>query len=208
VRDATNAIKGPLSLFFLGAGGGESCSSSSNDPTVQCEPMPPADVDPLTEISNQIGIAIPDDLVSLLGSDAVVAYGGIAGDGTPKIGLRAKPADLTAAENVVTKLRNKLVDSDVELGEKTAGSDFVVATTNDYAADLAKPGTLGTVGKFADAMRDMPSSVEFATYVDLGNLLPLATHGAVPQLDHLTAMGWWSANVDGMTKTQIRLIVH
>lgn len=212
VRDVANAIKGPLSMFFFGAGGGESCSASSSDPTPVCtqsvEPPTDAMPDPLTEISKEIGIQIPDDLVALLGSDAVITYGGISGDGTPRVGVRSKPADTNAAADVVTKLRNRLADTNVELAERLAGGDFVLATTDEYADDLASKGSLGTAPRFEDAMRGMPSSVGFATYVDLGSILPLATHGMVPQLDHLTALGIWSANVGGNQTTRIRLIVH
>ena len=206
VRDIAGAITGPLALF-LGGMGGESCSVSSLNPEPQCEPTAPSD--PMAEISQAIGLSIPDDLVSLLGTDAVLAYGGIAGGGMPKIGLRSKPADVQAAADVVTKLRDKLANVGVELAERPVdGGDFVLATTDDYADDLAKAGSLGTADRFADAMRGMPSSVQVASYIDLGALLPLATHGLVPQLDHLTAAGLWSGNVDGLSTTRIRLIIH
>lgn len=210
-RDAAAAISGPLSAFFIGFGADTPCTDtgsfdSSGNSIQDCAPPPQSD--PLTAISTATGLSIPNDLVALLGSDAVVAYGGLTGDGTPKIGVRSKPADTNAAADVVTKLRNALSDSDIDLAERIAGSDFVVATTDDYAAVLAKSGTLGTVDRFADAMRGMPSSVSFAAYVDLGALLPLLTQGRVPQLDHLQAVGMWSGAVNGMSTTRIRLVVH
>ncbi|MDQ1685837.1 MAG: hypothetical protein QOC82_2574 [Frankiaceae bacterium] len=209
VRDGVNAIKGPLGLFFGGFSGGVSCTASSSDPVGQCEgDPPPPDVDPLAAISSELGIQIPADLVSLLGSDAVVAYGGLSATAVPKIGLRSKPADVTAAADVVTKLRNRFGDTGVELSEQVAGSDFVLATTEDYAQDLAGSGTLGAEDRFAAALRGMPPSVQFAVYADLSATLPLVTHGAAPQLDHLSAFGWWSANVHGQQTTQLRLIVH
>jgi len=123
--------------------------------------------------------------------------------------LRSKPADVTAAADVVTKLRDKLLDSDIQLAERPVeGGDFVLATTDDYAGDLATAGTLGAADRFDDAMRGMPPSVQFASYLDLGALLPLATHGMVPQLDRLSAVGLWSGDVDGTPTTRIRLIVH
>lgn len=211
-REFADAMKGALSAFFLGFGGGmTSCSASSDNPDEQCDAVsPPSEdyPDPLTELSTAIGIVIPDDLVSLLGSDAVVAYGGLTTSGVPKIGLRSKPADLNAAADVAAKLRTKLSDSGVDLAERKAGGDFVLATTDDYAGALATNGTLGTADRFADAMRGMPSSVAFAAYVDLGALLPLATHGAVPQLDHLSALGVWSATAGSTSTTRVRLIVH
>jgi len=205
VNDATRAIKGPLGL--LTGGSSESCVATSGSSGEQCTDTlgPP---DPLQMITDATGLSLPGDLVALLGSDAVVAYGGLAGDGTPKIGVRSKPADVTAAADVVTKLRDKLVDANIQLAERTAGSDFIVATTDDYAGDLAKTGTLGTVDTFSDAMRGMPPSVEFAAYVDLGSLLPLATHGMAPQLDHLRALGVWSGVVNGATTTRVRLLVR
>jgi hypothetical protein len=211
VRDFANDTKGALGAFVLGFRAGVSCSASSGSPGDQCNatPGPPGDYpDPLTEISTAIGVTIPDDLVSLLGSDAVIAYGGLTTGGVPKIGLRSKPADINAAANVGAKLRAKVSDLGLELIERKAGDDFVLATTDDYAGDLAKDGTLGTVTRFGDAMRGMPSSVAFATYVDLGALLPLTIHGAVPQLDHLSALGLWSASAGTMSRTQVRLIVH
>jgi len=212
VRDAATAISGPLALFFGGFSAGMSCSVTMSDPSQpplsDCPPPSSSETDPLTEISDLIGITVPDDLVSLLGSDAVVAYGGISGFGTPKIGVRSKPADVNAAADVVTKLRNRLAGTNVELAELPVGGDFVLATSEDYADDLAKSGSLGKNARFADAMDGMPGSVQFAAYVDLAAILPLATHGMVPQLDHLTALGVWSANVGGDQKTSIRLIVH
>jgi hypothetical protein len=205
VKDATEAIKGPLGMFT--GGDAQSCVSTPDNQGGQCTDTP-GPADPLQIVTDATGLKLPGDLVSLLGTDAVIAYGGIAGDGTPKIGVRSKPADVTAAADVVTKLRNKLVDTDIELAERTAGSDFVVATTDGYADDLAKAGTLDTVDTFSDAMRGMPSSVGFAAYVDLGTLLPLATHGAAPQLDRLRALGVWSGVVNGMSTTRIRLLVH
>ena len=213
VRDAANALNGPLGAFFGAFGGPTTCtftSSPSTGPPLgdSCDSGPDTSVDPLTAISDATGLKIPDDLVSLLGSDAVVAYGGLATGGTPKIGIRSTPADVNAAADVVRKLRDTLSNTGITLAERVAGHNFVVATTDGYADDLAKHGSLGTVARFADALRGMPSSVQFATYIDLGALLPLATHGMVPQLDHLTALGLWSANVNGTPTTQIRLIVH
>jgi len=212
-RDIATAVKGPLGAFFGDFSGSESCSfSSSSDGSVSsgsCDTGPPPEsTDPLTAISDATGLMIPDDLVSLLGSDAVIAYGGLGAGGRPDIGLRSKPADVNVAAGVVLKLRNRLSDTGLDLTERVASGDFIVATTEGYADDLAKHGSLGTVDRFADAMRGMPSSVRFATYVDLGTILPLATHGLIPQLDHLTALGIWSADVNGATTTRIRLIVH
>jgi hypothetical protein len=209
VRDATEAIKGPLGLFTGGGGESGSCVATPGSAQPQCTESPaPGPTDPLQMVTDATGLKLPGDLASLLGSDAVVAYGGIAGDGTPKIGVRSKPADVTAAADVVTKLRNKLVDTDIALAERTAGGDFVVATTDGYADDLAKAGTLDTVDTFSDAMRGMPASVGFAAYVDLGTLLPLATHGAAPQLDRLRALGVWSGVVNGLPTTQVRVLIH
>jgi hypothetical protein len=212
VRNAAAALS-TFTPFFAGGGSSSSCSMSvvAGQPAVtQCPDMPPgpAETDPLTALSASTGLSIPNDLVSLLGSDAVVAYGGLTGDGVPKIGVRSKPADTNAAADVVSKLRDRLSDSGVDLAERVDGGDFVVATTDDYAAELVKPGALGTVDRFADAMRGMPSSVGFAAYVDLGALLPLLTQGRAPQLDHLQALGMWTATVNGTPATRLRLVVH
>lgn len=209
VRNAVNAFQGSLGLFLGGVSGGETCSFSTGNSTTQCQSTEPTGpTDPLAVITDATGLKLPDDLVALLGSDAVVAYGGLTGNGEPKIGVRSKPADVTAAADVVTKLRDRLAATGVDLAERVDGGDFVVATTDDYAAALAKPGALGTVGRFADAMRGMPSSVQFAAYVDLGSLLPLLTHGQAPQLDHLNAVGIWAGTLNGMPETRLRLVVH
>jgi len=216
VRDAANVIEGPFGALFTGFGFGgdfscDSVSSSSDgtqDSVQECSAQPPAPSDPLTALSDATGLSLPNDLVALLGSDAVIAYGGLGSDGTPKIGLRSKPADTNAAADVVSKLRNTFGDTGIDLAERVDGGEFVVATTDDYAAALAKPGTLGTVERFADAMHGMPSSVAFAAYVDLGAMLPLITKGRAPQFDHLQALGVWSGPVNGMPTTRIRLIVH
>jgi hypothetical protein len=234
VRDATNVLAGPLGFFLGGFSAGESCTFSSQvtitpntapglvptSPTDPAQPPPgmsectdtgpppDAPTGPLGILSQATGLNLPDDLESLLGSDAVVSFGGLGSGGVPKIGLRSKPNDVNAAADVVTKLRNKLSGSGVDLAERANGGDFVVATTDEYADELQRAGTLGKVDRFDDAMRGMPSAVGFAAYLDLGAILPLATRGKAPQLDHLTAFGMWTGDVNGTATARMRLIIH
>ena len=164
-------------------------------------------IDPLAQIEKVTGLKLPGDAVTLLGSGAVVAYGGLSTSGLPNIAVRSRPADVSAAEAVAEKLRAAVDNSaHLDLAVRTSGSDLVVATSGDYADAVAGSGDLGSSPHFTDAMGDMPTGVAFAAYADLSKLLPLFDHGQ-RDLNHLEAVGVWAGSVGNDQVAQLRLVV-
>ena len=179
--------------------------------TKQCTTTtPPTAVqhtDPLAQIEKVTGLKLPGDAATLLGSGAVVAYGGLSTSGGPNVALRSRPADLSAAQAVAQKVQAALADSaHLNLAIRAAGNDLVVATNGGYADAVAGDGGLGSSASFKAAMGDMPTGVAFAAYVDLSRLLPLFDHGQ-RDLEHLKAVGFWAGSVGSDEVAQLRLVV-
>lgn len=164
-------------------------------------------IDPLAQINKATGLNLPGDAVTVLGSGAVIAYGGLSTSGGPNIALRSRPADVSAAQAVAEKARAAIADSaHLQLAIRTAGSDLVVATSGDYADAVAGDGGLGASPSFQAAMGDMPTDVAFAAYADLSKILPLFDHGQ-RDLEHLKAIGLWAGSVGADEVAQLRLVV-
>jgi hypothetical protein len=163
-------------------------------------------IDPLAQIEKVTGLKLPGDAVTLLGSGAVIAYGGLS-TGGPNVALRSRPADVSAAQAVAEKLRAALADSaHLDLAVRTAGSDLVVATNGQYADAVAGTGDLGTSPAFKEAMGDLPADVAFAAYADLSKLLPLFDHGQA-DLNKLKAIGFWVGAEGTDEVAQLRLVI-
>jgi hypothetical protein len=158
--------------------------------------LPRRPPDPFDAVAKATGLKLPDDLRTVLGDSVVATYGGLALNGTPKIGLRTHPSDLSAAQQVVHRLQARLGRSaGFPLAVDTAGSDLLVGTSGDYLADLAKPGGFGAVPQVQLALGDLPAQVSALAYV------------VPPDVIHLKAVGLW-AGASGSTQIgQLRLVV-
>jgi hypothetical protein len=158
----------------------------------------------LGDIERNTGLRLPQDATTLLGSAAVISYGGLAG-GFPNIAIRSQPASLAAADAVLARVRAIVArTAKLHLATKHSGSDLVVATTSAYADTIAAGGSLASVPSFTTAMGGMPSRVAGALYVDLSKILPLFDNGNA-DLNQLSAVGLWSAADNGGALVQLRL---
>jgi hypothetical protein len=162
---------------------------------------------PAQQIEQATGLKLPGDAVTLLGSAAVFAYGGLHGQGLPNLALVTRPADVSAARALAEHSRDVIAQhTGVAAAVGATGSDLIVASTSGYESTLEAGGHLGTQSRFAAAMGTLPDQVAFAAYVDLADVLPLLAHGK-PDLNHLSALGVWIGRVGDDERFQARLVV-
>src|SRR5437868_2287054 len=145
--------------------------------------------------------------MTLLGSAAVFAYGGLHGQGLPNLALVTRPADVAAARALAEHSRDVIAQhTGVAAAVGSAASDLVIASSSGYENTVETGGHLGAQARFTAAMGTLPEQVAFAAYVDLADVMPLIAHGK-PDLDHLSAFGLWVGRVGNDERFQARLVV-
>ena len=167
-------------------------------------PTPP---DPLKQIEKSTGLQLPGDATTVLGDSLLASYGGLSLGGLPKVAVRTHPADLSAANAVLDKVQTRLgVTSKFPLAVDSSGKDLVLATSTEYAHEVEQAGSLGDEAQVATALGSLPAAVEAAGYVDLSKILPLL--GSLPRdVQALKAIGFWTAEADGVQQAQLRIVV-
>ncbi|MDX6201071.1 MAG: hypothetical protein QOJ83_571, partial [Frankiales bacterium] len=127
----------------------------------------------ITDSLKQVtGLTFPGDFTALLGDRSVVAVGDVPLSASSlkdlQVGIRSHPQDLGKAQTLAQTLIQHVSSTGIPftLATKTAGDDFVLASSQSYADALAGTGKLGDSAQFADAMGDL-SGAHFAAYVDL-----------------------------------------
>jgi len=115
------------------------------------------------------GLALPEDLVTLLGKNITLAIdsNGLDGD-QPRFGAKIV-TDPAKAQEVVGKIERFLADSGTAVPQlvKVPGDGvFVLGSAQDYAAELNKDGALGDSETFQLAIPDAGEAT-FALYADL-----------------------------------------
>lgn len=119
------------------------------------------------------GLALPGDLVTLLGRNLTIALDekGLDGD-LPNVGA-VLSTDPAKAQEVVSKIERFVADSSGTTTPqiiKAAGDGrLVLASSQEYAGTLAKDGTLGESETFTTAVPDADSATA-ALYVDLDKI--------------------------------------
>ncbi|WP_248960486.1 DUF3352 domain-containing protein [Sphaerisporangium perillae] len=118
------------------------------------------------------GLALPDDLVTLLGKNVTVALDerGLDGD-LPNAGA-VLTTDPAKAQEIVSKLEKFAADSGTaapQLVKVAADGRLVLANSQEYADLLAKDGTLGESETFTTAIPDADSA-SAALYIDLDKI--------------------------------------
>ncbi|WP_344949556.1 DUF3352 domain-containing protein [Sphaerisporangium flaviroseum] len=126
----------------------------------------------VTRAQQSYGIALPADLVTLLGKNLTVAVDeqGLDGD-LPNVGA-VLTTDPAKAQEVVAKLERFVADSGTaapQIAKVAADGKLVLASSQDYAGRLAADGTLGDSETFAQAIPDADSATA-ALFVDLDKL--------------------------------------
>src|SRR3954447_8279463 len=151
---------------------------------------PPRPVDPMQHIERETGLRLPGDATAVVGDSLLASYGGLSFGGLPKVAVRTHPADLSAAQSVIEKLKNRLGSSTgMPLATDTSGDDLILATSSDYAQQVEQKGALGEQAQAQLALGELPDAVASAGYVDLSKILPLL--GAVPKdVQALKAIGF------------------
>ncbi len=125
-----------------------------------------------TQAEQTYGLKLPDDLTTLLGKNLTVALDANGLDGNqPRFGARIV-TDPAKAQEVVGKIEKFLTDSGTsvpQLAKVPGDGTFVLASSQEYAAELAKDGTLADDEGFKLAVPDADKAT-FAAYVDLDKL--------------------------------------
>ena len=173
-----------------------------------CMPEPaPQPTDPMDQIQKVLGISFPDDVKTLLGQRAVVAFGGMELAGLPDVAIRTHPSDLSAAQSIANTLSSKVSSSTpLHIDVSTAGDDLVLATSSSYGQEIAKGGDFGSQSQFKTALGDMPGAVDAAGYVDLSRIWPLVGDSVPAGLRHVHAVGFWAATDSGVQTGQLRVV--
>ncbi|HEY6738918.1 MAG TPA: DUF3352 domain-containing protein [Actinopolymorphaceae bacterium] len=136
----------------------------------------------IRQAEQQLGVELPDDLVTLLGQDTTVAVDqeGLdslsGGSGMPKVGLRFT-TDVAKAKPVLDKLldtANQMMaaqtgSSQLQLGRADGNGQLAVGSTQEYADALVAGGKLGESEAFQLAIPEADKA-QFALFVDLDKL--------------------------------------
>lgn len=122
----------------------------------------------LDQAKQNMGLTLPDDLVTALGKNLTFAVDaeGLDGD-KPNAGVRIQ-TDPAKAQAVLDKITKAFQDSGQPVPEfgKVAGDGvFTVGTTESYAKKLSEQGTLGDSETFKTAIPNADST--YAVFVDL-----------------------------------------
>ncbi|MFD0888514.1 DUF3352 domain-containing protein, partial [Streptosporangium algeriense] len=124
------------------------------------------------QAQQRYGLSLPADLSTLLGKNLTVALDSRGlDDNQPRFGARVT-TDPAKAQEVVGKIEKILADSGTtapQLAKVPGDGSFVLASSPEYAAELAKDGTLGDDEGFKLAVPDAENAT-FAAYLDLDKL--------------------------------------
>ncbi|MEU4829187.1 DUF3352 domain-containing protein [Streptosporangium sp. NPDC023615] len=121
------------------------------------------------QAQQKYGLRLPADLVTMVGKNITLALdsNGLEGN-QPRFGAKIV-TDPAKAQEVVGKIERFLVDSGAttpQLAKVAGDGTFVLAGSQDYAAELGKDGSLGESEAFQLAVPDADKAT-FAAYVDL-----------------------------------------
>jgi hypothetical protein len=154
-----------------------------------------------------IGISFPDDVKTVLGQRAVVAFGGLELAGLPDVAIRTHPSDLAAAQSLANTLSTTVASSSpLHVDVSTAGDDLVLATSPTYGQEIAKAGDLGGQDLTKAALGDIPDAVTFAAYVNLSRVWPLIGSDVPGAVQHLHAVGFWASTAGDVQTAQLRVV--
>jgi hypothetical protein len=163
---------------------------------------------PLQAFRQATGLSLPGDVQTVLGTGAVVAFGGLHLTALPDVAVRSQPRDLPAAQALADRLRARLSAQHlVDLGVQSAGGDLVLATSPGYAEQVAQGGTFGSQPQVQKALGALPAQVSAAGYEDLSRLWPLFSDHVPADVRHLKAVGFWSDSRGALQHLQLRLVV-
>ena len=166
------------------------------------------------QAQQKYGLALPDDLATLLGKNLTLALDGTGLDGNqPKFGARIV-TDPAKAQEVVGKIEKFLADSGTavpQLAKVPGDGTYVLASAQDYAAELAKDGALGDSESFKIAIPNADEAT-FAVYVDLDKVEKLYLQGLQgddkANLQTLRAVGMSGTQSGGDSSFSLRVLFN
>ena len=127
----------------------------------------------IAQVQQQLGLRLPQDLATLLGENVTLALDERGLDGqVPNLGARLS-TDVAAAEQIVAKVEQALAQNgsaaSLPIFKAKRDGTYVLASSQQYADQLAKDGTLGDSETFRTAVPNAENAT-FALYVDLDKL--------------------------------------
>lgn len=163
------------------------------------------------EVEEELGIAVPEDVAALLGSELLVALDREGLPDEPAVGARLT-TDADRAESVLDRLESAVA---------TAGGDeppvvrartddgLVLASSEDYAARLGEEGGLGDSDVFADALPEQEDA-DIVVFADVSVFVELFADDLVAEdretFDVLGGFGLtMSSDGEGSSRTVMRL---
>ncbi len=165
----------------------------------------------LRAADQQFGIKLPDDLVTLLGTDLTFAVdeeglaeavqattSGTTGPALPQAGFRST-TDVAKAKELLPKLEQLLAASGapVEFGKATGSDSVAIATTQAYADKLVKGGELGSSETFKAAVVDA-GEAQYGLFLDFDKVEKLYP-SSVPEEDRANLAALKAIGLSGTT---------
>jgi hypothetical protein len=148
----------------------------------------------LATAGSQLGIAIPGDIVNLLGDNVAAGLDAVPADGqasSAKFTAITQPTDAAKGLQTAQKLSAFAALAGFPLTASAKGAQVVV--TNDAQAS----GSLSDDAGFKAAMSGMPTQVEGAAYVNLAGIWASGQAKNVPaDIQHLSGIGAYEG-IDG-----------
>lgn len=162
-------------------------------------------------LEDELGVSMPDDLATLLGSNLLVALDGGESDEL-QVGARIT-TDVAAANKVLDALEshgNGLLVPEFALVRRTVGDDLVVAATKAQADRLAADGALSDDKTFRSALPDLDDAA-LALWVDPAGAEAALGLGSEPDpdLEPLDGVGLTVSSIsDGTASFRLRMVAH
>jgi hypothetical protein len=161
------------------------------------------------DFERETGLSLPADLKVLFGRD--MAFGIDEQDvaENPRLGVRAT-TDAARAEEVLRKLVESLDSSgSASVVTRRTPDGYVAATTESYADELSKDGSLGEDSGFKAALPDLEKA-DFAAYADVDKIV--AAQGTSirvdkAQIEAVDGVGiTLTGDGDGETRFRIKVV--
>lgn len=123
----------------------------------------------IDQAKQRYGLALPDDLATILGKNITVAVDSEGLDSDQVKGGVRIVTDPAKAQGVVDKIEKAMAGAGQptpKLAKLSGDGTYTIATTDEYAKKLAEEGTLGDSDAFKTAVPDAGEAT-FAVFVDL-----------------------------------------
>ncbi|MBB2909985.1 hypothetical protein FHS43_001231 [Streptosporangium becharense] len=164
--------------------------------------------------AQQYGLTLPADLATLLGENITLVLDSTGLDGgQPRFGAKVT-TDPVKAQEVIGKIEQALVNSGTTvppLAKVPGDGTLVVASSQEYAAELAKQGTLADSESFQLAIPEADKAT-YAVFVDLDKIEKLYLSGLEgddkANLEVFRAVGMSGTQTGGNATFSLRVLFN